>query len=103
MSKRVRTFKKGYLPQWTEEVFLIKQVVSGPVTTCDQEFDGTPVKGTFYDEDLQKVIVDDDTLSRVEKVLKRRGKQALVRWKGWPSIYDSWVSQSDLKVWKKPI
>ena len=54
-----------------------------------KEFDGTPVKGTFYTEDLQKVTVDDDMLWRVEKVLKRRRRQMLVRWKGWPAKYDS--------------
>ena len=56
-----------------------------------EEFDGTPVKGTFYTEDLQKVTVDDDMLWRIEKVLKRRRGQMLVRWKGWPSKYDSWI------------
>ena len=59
-----------------------------------------PCKGTFYVEDLQKVTVDDDTLWRIDKVLKRRGKQVLVRWKGWLAKYDSWIPTSDLKAWK---
>ena len=72
LSERVKTFKKGYLPQWTEEVFWIRRVMQGPVLMYKvDEFDGTPVKGTFYAEDLQKVTVDDDMLWRVEKVLKR--------------------------------
>lgn len=102
LSERIRPFKKGYLPQWTEEVFAVKKVVPGPVLTYKiEELDGTPLKGTFYKEDLQKVVIDDETMWRVEKVLKRRGKQALVRWKGWPSKYDSWIPQSDLTSWKK--
>ena len=40
------------------------------------------------------VTVDDDMLWRVEKVLKRRRGQMLVRWKGWPSKYDSWIKAS---------
>ena len=92
LSERVKTFKKAYLPQWTEEVFRIQRVIQGPVLMYKvEEFDGTPVKGTFYAEDLQKVTVDDDMLWRVEKVLKRRRGQMLVRWKGWPSKYDSWI------------
>ena len=95
LSERVKTFKKGYLTQWTEEVFRIQRVIQGPVLMYKVEkFDGTPVKGTFYEEDLQKVTVDDDMLWRVEKVLKRRHGQMLVRWKGWPSKYHSWIKAS---------
>ncbi|XP_044168385.1 uncharacterized protein LOC122952591 [Acropora millepora] len=95
LSERVKTFKKGYVPQWTEEVFRIQRVIQGPVLMYKVEkFDGTPVKGTFYTEDLQKVTVDDDMLWRVEKVLKRRRGQMLVRWKGWPAKYDSWIKAS---------
>ena len=35
--------------------------------------------------------MSDDPLFRVEKVLKRKGRQVLVRWKGWPAKYDSWI------------
>ena len=95
LSERVKTFKKGYLLQWTEEVFRIRRVIQGPVLMYKvEEFDGTSVQGTFYTEDLQKVTVDDDMLWRVEKVLKRRHGQMLVRWKGWPSKYDSWIKAS---------
>ena len=59
-----------------------------------EEFDGTPVKGTIYGEDLQKVTVDDDMLWRIEKVLKQRRGQMLVRWKGWPAKYDRWMKGS---------
>ena len=53
--------------------------------------DGTPIKGTFYEPDVQKVQVTDDSLFGVEKVLKRKGRHVLVRWKGWPAKYDSWI------------
>ena len=71
LSERVKTFKKGYLPQWAEEVFRIQRVIQGPVLMYKVEkIDGMPIKGTFYTEDLQKVTVDDDILWRVENVLK---------------------------------
>ena len=86
LTERVKPFKKGYLPQWTEEVFKVQRVIPGPVLSYKvEEFDGTPVQGTFYDQDLQKVMVDPDQLWRVEKVLKRRRGQVLVHWKGWPA------------------
>ena len=66
LSERVKTFKKEYLPQWTAEVFKIRQVIQGPVLLYKvEEFDGTSVKGAFYTEDLQKVTVDSDIIWRV--------------------------------------
>jgi len=49
----------------------------------------TPLEGTFYSQDLQKITVSDDDLYRVEKMLKRKGNKLLVRWKGWSDKYDS--------------
>ena len=90
LNKKHRPFKKEYLPGWTEEVFVIVKVRRHPLPTYKlQEWDGTPIKGTFYNEDVQKVEVTD--VFRVEKVLKRRPGQVLVRWKGWPAKYDSWI------------
>ena len=37
---------------------------------------------------------------RVEKVLKRKGHNVLVRWKGWPSKYDSWIPAHGAKKTK---
>ena len=92
LNKKHRPFKKGYLPGWTEEVFVVAYVRPSPLPTYRiQEWDGTPIKGTFYNEDLQKVHVTDESVFRVEKILKRKRGQVLVRWKGWPSKYDSWI------------
>jgi len=71
LNKIHRTFAKGYLPGWTEEVFVVHRVVPGPVPTYKiREWDDTPVDGTFYEADLQKVHVPDQALFRIEKVLK---------------------------------
>ena len=92
LNKKHRPFKKEYLPGWTEEVFLVTKVRRLPIPSYKvSEWDGTPIKGTFYEQDLQKVQADDDSLFRVEKILKRKKGQVLVRWKGWPSKYDSWI------------
>ena len=98
LQKKHRPFKKGYLPGWTEEVFSVSVIKKGPLPLYKVvEWDGTPIKGTFYEQDLQKVVVDDQTLFRVEKVLKRKKGQVLVRWKGWPSKYDSWIPSNGAK------
>ena len=98
LNKKFRVFKKSYLPGWTEEVFIVSRVVPGSVVTYRiKEMDDTPLEGTFYSQDLQKVTVSDDDLYRVEKVLKRKGNKLLVRWKGWPDKYDSWIDKKDVK------
>ena len=79
-------------------MFIVSRVVPGSVVTYKiKEMDDTPLEGTFYSQDLQKVTVSDDDLYRVEKVLKRKGNKLLVRWKGWPDKYDSWIDKKDVK------
>lgn len=60
------------------------------------EWDGTPLTGTFYTEDLQKVTVMDDDMFRVEKIVRRKGDKVLVRWKGWPDKYDTWIAKGEV-------
>ena len=102
LNKIHRTFEKGYLPGWTEEVFVVHRVTPGPVPTYKfREWDDTPVKGTFYDADLQKVHVSNQALFRIEKVLKRQKDRLLVKWKGWPDKYNSWIASQDVTSLQK--
>ena len=55
-----------------------------------------PVEGTFYAKDLQKVNVTDNDLFRVEKIVTRKGNKVLVRRKGWPDKYNSWIEKCTL-------
>ena len=65
---------------------LVQQIyTTQPVVTYKlKEWNGTPIKGTFYEEDVQKVVLPDDTLFHIDQVLKRKGKKVFVSWKGWP-------------------
>ena len=97
LNKKFRTFKKGYLPGWTEEVFVMRSMKGGKVSTYKvEEWDGSLLRGTFYEQDLQKVNVKDDDLFRIDKIVKRKGDKVLVRWKGWPVKYNSWLEKKDV-------
>ena len=94
ISETKRHFKKGYLPSWTRELFKVTNVLpTDPRTYCIVDFDNEPIKGKFYNEELQKVTKDD--VFKIEKVIKTRKKHGkleyLVRWLGYPSKFDSWV------------
>ena len=81
LNKIHRTFEKRYLPGWTEEgLWCIAwyRDLYPPIRFAND----TPVQGTFYDADLQKVHVSDQALFRIEKVLKRKKDRWLVKWKG---------------------
>ena len=74
ISKIKRTFDKGYLPNFSKEIFTVnKQVPRDPPVYKLKDYDGEELKGTFYEKELQKVIKTDDVYE-VEKILKKCGR-----------------------------
>ena len=69
------------------------------------DWDNNPVQGTFYQKELQKIEASDKDLFKIETVLKYKGKgkhkQALVKWKGWPKKFNSWILASTILPAKK--
>ena len=55
ITKKKKTFEKGYTPRWTEEVFTIPAVQNtSPVTYKIEDLNGEEIQGTFYEAELQK-------------------------------------------------
>ena len=76
---------------------MIRDSRGGPVPTYKlEELDGSPLHGTFYEQDVQKVRISDDHIFRIEKIVKRKGNKILVQWKGWPQKYDSWIEKGQI-------
>jgi len=96
ISETKRQFKKGYLPSWTRELFKVTAVhYTDPITYSICDYSDEPIKGRFYEPELQKVKSDE--VFKIEKILKTRKKggktEYLVRWLGYPPKFDSWVSE----------
>ena len=87
-----RVFDKGYTPNWTEEVFVIDEILpTKPVTYKIVDLMRQEIDCSFYEQELQKT---DQEIFRTDKVLKRDNKKklALVRWSGYPEKFNSWIS-----------
>ena len=70
ISKYKNIFAKGYTPNWSEEVFVIKKVKNTvPWTYVINDLNGEEIMGTFYEKELQKTNQEE---FRIEKVIKRK-------------------------------
>ena len=102
ISKAKRHFAKGYMANWTEELFTIVDVHrSDPPVYRLVDWNGDSLDGTFYEPELQKVIVSADKTYRVESELRRRnnGREVLVKWFGYPESFNSWIDARTLTLY----
>ena len=73
ISKYKNVFAKGYTPNWSEEVFVIKKVKNTvPWTYVINDLNGREIVGTFYENKLQKTNHKE---FRIKKVIKRTGNK----------------------------
>ena len=94
ISKHKNIFAKGYTPNWSEEVFVIKKVNNTvPWTYVTNDLNGEEIIGTFYEKELQKTNQKE---FRIEKVIKRKGDKLYVKWKGYDNSFNSWIDKKDL-------
>ena len=96
ISESQRTFEKGYLPRWSREIFTIhRRMRTYPQVYKIRDDNGEVILGSFYPEELQKVL--DPDVYQIEKVIQRRGKEALVKWLNYPKSANSWIPIKNIK------
>jgi hypothetical protein len=87
-------FRKGYLPRWTEELFTVSAIqYTDPITYKIKDLNDEEIKGTFYEQEMQKSTQD---TFRIEKVLKTKGNKLLVKWMGYSDDFNSWIDKKDV-------
>jgi transcription antitermination factor NusG len=102
ISKVKSIFAKGYLPNWTEEIFTVASINTkfSPITYKLRDYSNEIIEGSFYRHEIQKIMPSDDDTFLLERIVRteKRGneKWSLVKWKGYPSSMNSWVRQRDI-------
>lgn len=98
-----RLFQREYDQKWTGEIFRVSSRFRSqgiPVYKL-KDFADESISGTFYAQELQKVNKDDDSIWKIDKILKERKRkgvsEVLVSWHQWPTKFNSWVKKSDLQ------
>ena len=82
-SKYGKIFAKGYTPNCSEEIFMIKEVKNTvPWTYVINDLNDEEIIGTFYEKELQKTNQQE---FRIEKVIKKKGDKLYIKWKGYDS------------------
>ena len=87
ISKYKNIFDKDYTPNWSEEIFVIKEIkIAVPWTYVINDLNGEDIIGIFYEKELQKI---DQQEFRIEKAIKKKGNKLYVKWKGYDSSFNS--------------
>ena len=94
ISKYRNIFAKGYTPKWSEEDFVTTKIKNTvPWTYVINDLNGNEIIAAFYEKNLQKTNQKE---FRIEKVIKRKGDKLYIKWKGYNSLFSSWI---DKKIW----
>lgn len=95
-------FSREYDEKWTGEIFSIASRfwrTTVPIYRL-KDYNGEDITGTFYQSELQKVYVDENSMWKVEKILRTQGqgrnKRYFVKWLRWPKQFNSWINASDV-------
>ena len=94
ISKYKNIFAKGYMPSWSEEIFIIKKIKNTvPWKYVLNDLNGEEIIGRFHEKELK---ASNQQEFRVEKVLKKKGDKLYVKWKGYNNFFNSWIDKKDI-------
>ena len=94
ISKYKHIFAKGYTPNWSEEVFVIKEIKNTvPGTYVINDLNGEEIIRTFYEKEFQKI---DQQEFRIKKVIRKKGDKLYGKCKEYDNSFNSWIDKKDL-------
>ena len=83
--------------KWSEELFKIYKINKSNVITYQlKDMNDEIIKGIFYEREISKTK---NTTGEyiIEKILKTKGDQMYVKWRGYSNNFNSWVNKYDIK------
>ena len=87
ISKYKNIFAKGYTPNWSGEIFVIKKIKNTARRTyVINDLNGEEILGTFYKKELQKTNQEE---FRIEKIIKKKRSKLYVKWKGYDNSFNN--------------
>ena len=93
ISKYKNIFAKGYMPNWSEEIFVIKKIKNTvPWTYVINDLNGKEIIGAFYEQELQGTWQNEFS---IEKVIKKKGDKLYAKWKSYDNSFNSWINKKD--------
>ena len=92
ISKCQNIFAKSYVPNWSQEVFVINKVKNTvPWTYVISNLNEEEIIGTFYEKELQKTNQNE---FRVEKEIQRKDDKTYVKWEGYDNFQNQNIFQN---------
>ena len=88
-------FIKNFDQNWSDEVFRITGINTKqmPVMYEISDVDDQVIRGKFYEQELQ-VLPREPIMYRIEKIIRKKGNQVLVKWHGYSK--PSWINASNI-------
>ena len=96
-------FDREYSQKWSKEVFTVidRKFNQGFPMYILKDYNNDIIKSYFYEPEFQLAYIGEETEYKIEKIIKRRTqnkqKEILVKWKGWPEKFNSWISEKSLR------
>lgn len=58
------------------------------------------ITGEFYEEELQKTFINDDTTYKIERIIKKRKrngkKEIFLKWMGYNFSFNCWIPEDNI-------
>ena len=94
ISKYKKIIAKGDTPNWSEDIFVVKEVKNTvPWTYVIKDLNDEQIIRTFYEKELQKT---NQEKIRIEKVIKKKRNKLYVKWKGYDNSFNSLIDKKSL-------
>ena len=94
ISKYKNIFAKRYMPNWSEEIFVIKKIKNTVRWTyVINDLNGEEIIGTFYEKEL---LGTNQQEFLIEKIFKRKNNKSYVQWKGYDNSFNTWINEKDI-------